>query len=270
MYRDHRIAVVAPAYNVGDRIARVVATVPSCVDALYVVDDASTDGTAAAVASLRRRGLHLVQHATNCGVGAAIATGYARALEDGADIVVVMAGDGQMDPADLPSLLDPIVEGAADYVKGDRFTHPSIWSAMPRMRLVGNILLSLLTKVTSGYYGVFDSQCGYTAIARSAAAALNGRFYCRYGYPNDILARLRPMHARVAQVSVRPVYEGQRSGIRLWTVFYPVLFVVAGSYVRRLSKQYVSPLFRFVSRGARRRRRLRLPESTSRASSRPS
>ena len=125
-----------------------------------------------------------------------------------------MAGDGQMDPRDLPALLAPIAAGDADYVKGNRFLHPDVWTAMPASRIVGNVLLSAATRVTSGYRHVFDSQCGYTAIHRRALAAIDlDALLPRYGYPNDLLSRLRVAGVRVVDVPVRPIYgEHWRSG----------------------------------------------------------
>ena len=246
MFRGRSIAVVMPAYNVEHLVADAVRSVPTLVDHLLVVDDCSTDGTAAALASLQRSGYVTIRHATNRGVGAAIATGYAEALRLGAEVVAVMAGDGQMDPGDLPGLLEPVVTGEADYAKGNRFRHPDIWRVMPKDRLLGNIMLSFLTRLTSGYWRVFDSQCGYTAISWRALSALgDGARPClfpRYGYPNDLLARLRVLDAWVSEVPVRPVYEGQPSGIRLRTVFYPILFVLARSMGRRLWAQRLRPL----------------------------
>lgn len=233
MYRGLSTAVVIPAFNEERAIAAAVASVPPFVDRVIVVDDASRDGTARAVAESER--VELVRHPQNRGVGAAIVSGYRRALALGLDVAAVMAGDGQMDPADLPSLLDPLVEGRADYAKGNRFAHPEIWAAMPRHRLIGNVALSLVTKVTSGYRHVFDSQCGYTAITRAALAALDlDEVFPRYGYPNDLLARLHAADMRVADVPVRPVYgAGWKSGIRPHTVVYPIAFVLVRSWLAR-------------------------------------
>lgn len=243
MYRGTSVAVVMPAYNVQGHIARAVLSMPTFVDLVVVVDDASEDATAERAAAAGTSRLEIVRHERNRGVGAAIQSGYERAMTRGAQLVAVMAGDAQMDPADLPRLLDPLVEGRADYAKGNRFRHDEIWRAMPKSRLFGNIVLSLLTKLTSGYIQVFDSQCGYTVISREALQAIDGRFFARYGYPNDLLARLRVVGARVAERPVRPVYEGQASGIRLWTVLYPIMGVLFASMARRIWLQRLRPLF---------------------------
>ncbi len=148
-----------------------------------------------------------------------------------------MAGDGQMDPADLPRLLGPIACGRADYVKGNRFARAEVWRTMPQLRLVGNILLSLLTRAASGYWHLFDSQCGFTAATRQALSAIEiERIYPGYGYPNDLLARLWVAGVRVMDVPVRPIYGPLwHSGISLRTAIYPVLFVVLRSFVWRLN-----------------------------------
>jgi glycosyltransferase involved in cell wall biosynthesis len=242
MFRGHTVAVVVPAYNERDKIAATIRSIPGYVDHLIVVDDGSTDGTAAVArrqAGRRRAGgraVEVLEHAANRGVGAAIASGYARALALGAQVTAVMAGDGQMDPADLPRLLEPVVEGRADYAKGNRFAWPGGWRHMPRARLFGNVVLSLATRVSSGYWRLFDSQCGYTAASRHALSAISpDQMFARYGYPNDLLARLGAARARVVDVPVRPVYgPAWRSGLRPARVALPILMLLVRSLWRRL------------------------------------
>lgn len=219
---------------------RAVRVVPPWVDRIVVIDDASSDRTARLARNARRRGLEVVRHEANRGVGGAIVTGYRRVLAMGLDVAVVMAGDGQMDPADLPRLVEPIASGRADYAKGNRFLGPRIVGVMPWTRIAGNVALSLATKLASGYFGVFDSQCGYTAISRRALAALDlDRVFPRYGYPNDLLARLHVAGARVEDVPVRAVYGPTwKSGIRLRTVFYPVAWVLVRAMARRLKAEH--------------------------------
>ncbi|HET9620872.1 MAG TPA: glycosyltransferase family 2 protein [Kofleriaceae bacterium] len=244
MFRGLRIAVVIPAYNERTKIAATVATVPALADHVIVVDDASHDATAeqAAAAAAERSdpsSVEVVRHPVNRGVGGAITTGYRRALELGADIAVVMAGDGQMDPGDLPALLEPIARGDADYVKGNRFLHPEIWTAMPPARIVGNVVLSAATRVTSGYRHVFDSQCGYTAIHRRALTTIElDDLFPRYGYPNDLLSRLHVANMRVVDVPVRPIYGAAwRSGINLGTALHPIPWVLLRSWGHRVAAQ---------------------------------
>jgi glycosyltransferase involved in cell wall biosynthesis len=213
--------------------------VPRYVDHVIVVDDASHDGTAHRAAAQRCGRTEIIRHAANRGVGGAIVSGYRRALALGAHATAVMAGDGQMDPADLPALLDPIADGHAEYVKGNRFAHPDVWRAMPPARIAGNLALSVVTRMTSGYRDLFDSQCGYTAIAKGALARLDlDRVFPRYGYPNDLLARLHAVGARVVDVPVRPVYGPRwKSGIRVHTVVYPIAFVLLRSWLERVGAE---------------------------------
>jgi glycosyltransferase involved in cell wall biosynthesis len=236
MYRQLRLAVVIPAFNEAAKIGGAVAAVPAFVDHVLVVDDASTDDTHVHAAAAGAGRAEVLRHPANRGVGAAIVTGYRRALALGADVAVVMAGDGQMDPADLPTLLDPIAAGTADYVKGNRFLHPAVWREMPASRIVGNVVLSAATRVTSGYGHVFDSQCGYTAIARGALEAIAlDEVWARYGYPNDVLSRLNVAGMRVLDVPVRPIYGPQwKSGIRIGAALHPIPYVLLRSWSHRL------------------------------------
>src|SRR3954469_5915770 len=199
MFRAQLIAVVIPAFNEADKIAATIRSVPGFVDHVIVVDDGSGDATAAlaqrAARRASRRGggrqVEVIVHVQNRGVGAAIATGYARALALGADATAVMAGDGQMDPADLPRLLAPVVTGQVDYAKGNRLAWPGGWREIPLVRLAGNVVLSLLTRLASGYRRLSDSQCGYTVASRRALALLDRTgMFARYGYPNDVIMRL--------------------------------------------------------------------------------
>ena len=240
MFSGRSVAVVIPAFNEEQAIARTVRAVPGFVDRVIVVDDASQDRTGRLASRSRRRGLEVLRHDANRGVGGAIVTGYRRALALGIDVTCVMAGDGQMDPADLPTVLAPIAEGRADYVKGNRFLRGDVWRVMPPSRLAGNLLLSCLNKLVSGYWHVFDSQCGYTAITGEALAALDlDRVFPRYGYPIDLLARLHAAGARVEDVPVRPIYGAAwKSGIHLSTVVHPILWVMLRAFTSRLSAEW--------------------------------
>jgi glycosyltransferase involved in cell wall biosynthesis len=239
VFRKLRVSVVIPAFNEAAKIAATVERVPELADHVVVIDDASHDETSANTPRSAR--VELVRHDANAGVGAAIATGYRRSLAAGCDVAVVMAGDGQMDPADMPALLEPIANGDADYVKGNRFKHPDIWSEMPPTRIVGNVLLSAATRVTSGYSHVFDSQCGYTAIHRRALTAIDlDVLWARYGYPNDLLSRLYVAGVRVVDVPVRPIYGQQwRSGINISTALHPLPWVLLRSWGTRLAAQAI-------------------------------
>lgn len=239
MYRQLRVAVVIPAYNEERAIGAAIACVPDFVDHVIVVDDASADDTSDSARAMARDHVTILRHDTNRGVGAAIVSGYRAAIERGCDVAAVMAGDGQMDPEDLPALLDPIADGVADYVKGNRFLHPEVWTAMPPARIVGNLVLSAATRVTSGYRHVFDSQCGYTAIHTRALAAIDlDAVFPRYGYPNDLLSRLHIAGMRVLDVPVRPIYGPHwKSGIHLGTALHPISWVLLRSWGNRLASE---------------------------------
>jgi len=236
MFKGRRVAVVVPAFNEAGKIARTLRSIPGFVDQVIVVDDASVDGTGRIAQRSQRRGIVVLRHDCNRGVGAAIATGYATAFDAGTDVTAVMAGDSQMDPANLLGLIDPVVMGRADYAKGNRFAWPGVYRLMPASRTIGNLVLSHLTRLASGYGRVFDSQCGYTAANRRALSIiLSGEVFPRYGYPNDILCRLGRQGARVVDVPVRPVYGADwHSGIRIPRVVAPLLLLVLRGICARL------------------------------------
>jgi glycosyltransferase involved in cell wall biosynthesis len=240
LYLGKKIAVIVPAFNEERLLPSTLRSVPAFVDVVVVVDDASADATSAAAMNAGER-VVLVRHTHNRGVGAALATGYAEAVRLGAEVIAVMAGDAQMDSHDLPALLAPIARGEADYTKGNRFAHASVLRVMPFWRLCGGFILSWLTRVTSGYWSLHDSQCGYTAISRDAVRALPlERLYPRYGYPNDLLAWLNTLGCRVQEVPVRPVYGDESSGIDPVTIVPRLLFVLARSFMLRLWHKHLS------------------------------
>lgn len=234
MYRGQTVAVVIPAHNEEALLPVTLAGLPAFVDHAIVVDDASTDATATVATHSK---LDLVQHAVNQGVGGAIVTGYRRALTLGADVTVVVGADAQMDPAEMSSLIDPVVDDLADYVKGDRLGHPEVVERMPAVRLFGNRVLTRMTRWSSGY-AVRDSQCGYTALAKATLARLPlDDLYPRYGFPNDLLAKLAEVGARVVDRPVTPIYGEEQSGIRVTRVVGPILWLLLRSGVRRVHRQ---------------------------------
>jgi glycosyltransferase involved in cell wall biosynthesis len=242
MLSGKKIAVVVPAFNEADKIARTIRSIPGFVDHVLVVDDGSRDATVRIASRSARRGLEVLAHPRNRGVGAAIATGYRRAIALGADATAVMAGDAQMDPADLLGLLAPVLTNRADYAKGNRFAWPACWRHMPFARYVGNVVLSFLTQLACGYR-VFDSQCGYTVASPTALRAIDpDTMFARYGYPNDLLSRLARAHARVVDVPVRPIYGADwRSGIRIRAVVLPLMFLLGRALLRRMGAAFEDP-----------------------------
>ncbi len=219
MYRETHIHVVIPAYNVAPHIEGVLRTLPDFVDAVTVVDDASVDATAGEVERVADPRVVLLRHAENQGVGGAMATGLADALARTEGIVVKMDGDGQMDPAELPALLDPIVDGEADYTKGNRFLRSRELAAMPKVRLFGNFVLTFLTKLASGYWNVFDPQNGYLAMRSEVAALLDlEQISRRYFFENDMLVNLNIFDVPVLDVAMAARYGDEASSMNLWQV----------------------------------------------------
>ena len=246
MYEGKSVAVVVPCYNEQGQVAQVLRTMPDYVDRVIVVDDCSTDGTAAEVRSYIEAEAPsgrtvLLEQQRNAGVGAAIARGYKEAVARGMDVAAVMAGDGQMDPKQLRLLVAPVAGGEADYAKANRLYYRKAWEMIPRKRYLGNAFLSMLTKIASGYWHVADSQTGYTAISREALETIDlDRLYPRYGYPNDLLVRLNVYDFRVADVPLRPVYNvGETSKMRLWKVIPRMSCLIFRRFLWRMWRKYV-------------------------------
>ena len=257
MYRGHTVGVAIPAYNEEGFVGRTLESVPSFVDRVYVVDDGSTDGTWAEITETaarlneahdppeggpRRfsRRVVPIQHEENRGVGGAIKTGYQHAREDGIEVTTVMGGDAQMEPEMLDRLLDPIVEGRADYTKGNRFLNRTDREDMPAFRFVGNAVLSALTKIASGYWSTGDPQSGYTAISREALerADIDG-MYEFYGYCNDLLVRLNVAGLRVLDVPRPVTYGEEESHINYWTYIPKVSGMLLRNFLWRLRTKYL-------------------------------
>jgi glycosyltransferase involved in cell wall biosynthesis len=240
MYSQHSIGVVIPAYNEEELIESTLTSIPPYVDKVYVVDDASTDGTGKKIQSMNNEGRFVyLHHDQNRGVGAAIATGYKKALQDGVDVVAVMAGDNQMDPRYLPQLLDPIVWKKADYTKGNRLVHTTLRKGMPAWRSFGNSLLTYLTKMSCGYYDMIDPQNGYTAISRQTLSRLNlDDIYPRYGYLNDMLAKMNVLGANIMDVIIPARYGNEKSKIRYGFYIVKVSWLLLKTFVWRLWMKY--------------------------------
>jgi glycosyltransferase involved in cell wall biosynthesis len=218
MLEGARLFVVVPAHNEDRLLGTTLAGIPEFVDRVIVVDDASEDATAEVASALGSERVEVVRHASNRGVGAAIATGYRVALSAGADAIAVMAGDAQMHPDDLMALALPVVRGEVDYAKGDRLAHPDVRRLMPWARRVAGRALSRLTGWAAGV-PLSDSQCGYTVISARAAEGMDlEALFPRYGYPNDLVGKLALAGYSIRDVPVRPVYGTERSGVRPWHV----------------------------------------------------
>jgi glycosyltransferase involved in cell wall biosynthesis len=241
MLEGKRVAVVVPAYDEEALVGETLRGIPEFVDAVYVVDDASRDATGDRARELGDARIEVIRHDVNQGVGAAILTGYRRALESGIDVTCVMAADNQMDPAELRGLAEPVARDEVDYAKANRLVSGEAWKIIPHTRYLGNAVLSLLTKIASGYWHVADSQAGYTAISRDALERLDlDGIYPRYGFPNDMLVHLNVQNARVRDVPSRPIYhENGQSGIRLRSVIPRISWLLFKAFWWRLGQKYV-------------------------------
>jgi len=233
------IGVVIPAYNVASQIERVVAGIPDYVRTIIVVEDASTDDTRARLAAIRDPRLVVIEHARNRGVGAAMASGFARALDAGLDIVVKLDGDDQMDPAYIPALLRPLIAGQADMSKGNRYTDLEALRAMPFVRIVGNAGLTFLVKVASGYWSLFDPANGFLALRCDLLRHINlGKLPERYFFESGLLIKLGILRAVVLDVSIPAKYADEQSSlsvVRTLIGFPPRLL---GGLLRRLFWRY--------------------------------
>jgi glycosyltransferase involved in cell wall biosynthesis len=241
MLEGKRVAVVVPAHDEEALITTTLVGIPAFVDRVYVVDDGSRDATAARARELGDPRVEVIAHDRNRGVGAAILTGYRRAHAEGVDVACVMAGDNQMDPADLESLVAPVARGELDYAKANRLVTGEAWQLIPRTRYLGNAVLSMLTKIASGYWHVADSQSGYTALSKRTLDVLDlDRVYTGYGFPNDLLVHLNVVNARVRDFPSRPIYGvGERSGIRYHKVVPRISWLLVKGFFWRLREKYV-------------------------------
>ena len=254
MYRDKKIAIVIPAYNEERFIVQVIRAVPSFVDHIIVVDDASGDSTSQLALEVADPRVLVLKNEANQGVGGSTITGYRRALELECDVVAKADGDGQMPLDRLSSLLEPIVEDGYVYTKGNRFLEQDSLGQMPKVRLLGNIALTFLTKLASGYWQIFDPQNGFTAIDVRALKSLNlDNIYKGYFFENDMLVRLNVHGFRVRDVPMPAVYGNEKSSMRLSLVLFTFPFLLFQRLLYRIYQKYVlrdfSPIALFLGVG---------------------
>jgi glycosyltransferase involved in cell wall biosynthesis len=257
MVEGKRVGVVIPAYNEELLLSETLAGIPAFVDRVFVVDDASKDSTVglAHSAAAHDPRIVVIVHERNRGVGASVVTGYKRAIAEELDVTCVMNGDNQMDPEELLHLINPVVLGELDYAKANRLFSGEAWNLIPHYRYLGNAILSLFTKIASGYWHIADSQAGYTAINLEMLKQLDlDRIYPNYGYPNDMLVHLNVWSARVRDIPSRPIYGiGERSGIRLRKVIPRISWLLVNGFFWRMFQKYVirdfHPLVFFYTAG---------------------
>lgn len=242
MYKNNVIAAVIPAYNEETQIGEVLCTIPEYVDIAYVIDDGSSDSTCQVIEAISAINgkIKLIRHSFNKGVGAAILSGYMQALKEDVDIAVVMAGDGQMDPAYLPWLLDPIIMKKADYTKGNRMSCIKHLEGMSAWRRFGNYILQFLTCVACGNFSIKDPQNGYTAISKECLKKLElSSVYPYYGYCNDLLVKLCISKSIICEVPMPSRYGNEKSKIRYTRYIPKVSALLLRSFLHRLRVCYL-------------------------------
>lgn len=232
-----RIAVAIPCYKVTRHVLEVIQAIGPEVEAIYAVDDACPDGSGRFIEEHNRDPrVRVLYNPENRGVGGAIVTAYQAAMADGMDIVVKIDGDGQMDPALLPSFVRPLLQGRADYTKGNRFFRPESVQGMPPVRLFGNAMLSFLTKLSCGYWNVMDPTNGYTAVRTSVLAELPlDKLEQRYFFETDMLFRLNTVRAVVKDIPMDSVYADEESNLKVGRVLPEFL----KKHISRLWRRYV-------------------------------
>jgi glycosyltransferase involved in cell wall biosynthesis len=254
VYKKNIIHVVVPAYNEERFIGDVVRSVPEFVDKIIVVDDCSNDDTFSTASAVNDNRLIVLKTSRNCGVGGAMSLGYKKASELGGQILVKMDGDGQMPPDHLALLLDGIVEKGYDYAKGNRFLHSEAINQMPPVRILGNILLTFLTKAASGYWHIFDPQNGYTAIRADVLQSIGPEtLNQRYFFENDMLVRLNIQNYRATDIAMPACYGEEQSDLHISKVIVTFPPLLLRRFLYRVLQKYIlrnfSPIALFMLLG---------------------
>lgn len=236
-----KVAVVIPCYRVRKSLYDVVTSIPASVDAIYCVDDCCPERSTEAVCELTENDdrVTVIERDMNGGVGAAMISGYRKALQDGVDIVIKVDGDGQMDTSLIPLFVAEIAEGRADYVKGNRFHSLEMARSMPLVRKVGNMGLSFLSKLSTGYWQVFDPTNGYTAIQSDVLRALQlDKVEQRYFFESDMLFHLGLLRARIVEIPMHAVYGEEESSLSNLDALRRFPFKHARNFFKRLGSDY--------------------------------
>lgn len=247
MYREKKVALVIPAYNEAKLIKPTLEAVPEEIDKVYVVDDQSPDHQNEVILKCAESDprIALIKHDTNQGPGGSIISGYLKASQEDYELVVVVGGDNQMPLAEVRKFLDPIIDGKADYTKGNRFLLSQLddtLAKMPKIRLIGNWMITMLTKIASGYYKIMDFVDGYTAISKEAIDLIDwSKAWKKYGYPMDFLIRMNAYSLRVMDISRTAIYlPGERqSQIKGFRYFLSVTPMLLKGFLWRLKFKYL-------------------------------
>ncbi len=241
MYRGKSVAVVIPAYNEEALIGETLLSIPEYVDNIYAVDDCSRDQTKDIIHhhAQKNKKIHPIIREENGGVGAAIVSGFKGALRDRNELIAIMAGDNQMDPAYLINLLDPIIDGTTDFTKGNRLK-PGYWKGMSKWRLFGNLLLNGLNKIASGYWGVSDPQNGYVAISSDALSKLDlDELYPRYAFENDMMIKSNIIGLHMMNIYVPARYGNEKSYIKYGSFTVKTSIFLLKSFIWRIGVKFL-------------------------------
>jgi len=244
-----KIAVVIPCYKVREKILSVIKKIPDMVSEIIVVDDHCPDLSGAHVRdSIYGKRVKLIFHKENMGVGGAVISGYDFAIENECEIVIKVDGDGQMNPTLIPLLLEPILSGKADYVKGNRFYSIESIKTMPKIRVFGNILLSFINKFSSGYWSIMDPTNGFTAIHIDALKLIPlNKLHNRFFFESDLLFRLYTVNAKVVDVFMEAIYEDEKSNLRIRKILFPYIMGHVTNFFKRIVYTYFLRDFNFAS-----------------------
>jgi glycosyltransferase involved in cell wall biosynthesis len=234
------VSVIIPCYRVKNRISGVLSEIPSRVDKIYVVDDACPEGTGEYIRqTCKDPRVTVLVHPANLGVGGAVKTGYRKALEDGATILVKLDGDGQMDPRLIPGLIDPVLSQSADYVKGNRFYDIAYLRKMPVIRRFGNAMVSFINKMASGYWNIMDPSNGFTAIGAGVLRFLPlDKIDNRFFFESDMLFRLNTIRAVVQDFPMKAEYGNEVSNLKVWKVLFGFPFKFCNRTFKRIFYNY--------------------------------
>lgn len=249
MPRTKQIAVVIPAYKVTGQILEVIAAIPKLVTKIIVIDDCCPEGSGLLVEeSVRDPRVEVIFHEKNKGVGAAMKSGYRRALVLGAEIVVKLDGDGQMDPKRIESLINPLLDGTAEYTKGNRFYEVEAVKRMPKKRIFGNLFLSFFTKFSTGYWHIFDPNNGFTAISRTALERIPlHKIDSRYFFESDMLFRLYLQSSVVRDVPMPAIYGDEKSNLRISRTIFEFPYKHNRNFLKRIAYSYYLKEFNLAS-----------------------
>jgi len=242
MYQNKRIGVVIRAYNEEKFISAVVNSIPIFIDSIYIVNDASTDRTLEIIRNLGKQDerIVIIDHRIRSGPGCAAISGQKKALSENNDIIAMVDADGQMDTARLPDFLNPLLSGKADYAKGNRFSNKKHIDGMPTWRIFGNRILTILTRIASGYWHVNDPQNGYTTITRNTLEKIDlDKIYRGFAYENDMLVKLNVVGAKIIEIPHPAIYGEQISKIKYPKFVVTTSWLLLTDFLWRIWKKYL-------------------------------